>query len=583
MGAILMAPMLLKAQQKKFYFNGVVQHWGVPAGVVKATIGASGAIGGGGVGFGGYGASFIGVCRVVPGDSVSIAVASKGGTSVVSDGEGGGGATFVYDSNTQNLLLAAAGGGGSYWQGPGFIGGNGGIDLIGNTGNPGSGDARDGADGTGGNGGAGGVATGSPGPGAGGAGWLSNGGNGQGTDTSYGGKDMANKFFGGTWPLGPGGQDSNRGGYGGGGGGGYDAGGGGGGYNGGGGGNDSAGGNGGDGGGSYLNGTVIGTPQDTGAGNGWAVISYIAINLSHTNVCVGDSNGNASVSAAGGTGSYTYNWAPLGNTNSSVTGLKAGTYTLTVMDSVGDEDSVTVVIGNRPLPSVTFSGNDSVCHGDSTMITATGGQTYLWSNGATTSSIMVKPMVNTTYSVSVTDTCTKDTSIAITVNPLPTLTVMAAKDSTCTSVTNDLLTGTPSGGTFSGTGVSGTNFDPSVAGIGSHTVTYTYTNGHGCTNTDSIKIIVTSTCLGINEVDAKNNAVQFYPNPFSQNLNIIINNPGTTTVTLYDMMGQNIESWQMEQGQHIINTGNIPTGVYMMQVKSDNGLFYNQKLVKFNQ
>lgn len=39
------------------------------------------------------------------------------------------------------------------------------------------------------------------------------------------------------------------------------------------------------------------------------------------------------------------------------------------------------------------------------------------------------------------------------------------------------LTGTPAGGAFSGTGMSGSNFNPQTAGEGQHVITYTYTHG----------------------------------------------------------------------------------------------------------
>jgi len=42
------------------------------------------------------------------------------------------------------------------------------------------------------------------------------------------------------------------------------------------------------------------------------------------------------------------------------------------------------------------------------------------------------------------------------------------------------LTGFPAGGTFTGTGISGSTFDPAVAGVGTHVITYTYTDGNGC-------------------------------------------------------------------------------------------------------
>lgn len=51
--------------------------------------------------------------------------------------------------------------------------------------------------------------------------------------------------------------------------------------------------------------------------------------------------------------------------------------------------------------------------------------------------------------------------------------------------------GYPAGGSYSGTGVSGTNFDASIAGLGSHQISYSYTDIYGCTNIVSKDIIVT--------------------------------------------------------------------------------------------
>jgi hypothetical protein len=51
------------------------------------------------------------------------------------------------------------------------------------------------------------------------------------------------------------------------------------------------------------------------------------------------------------------------------------------------------------------------------------------------------------------------------------------------------LTGSPAGGTFSGDGVSGTTFTPATAGVGTHTITYTYTQ-NGCNKTATTDIVV---------------------------------------------------------------------------------------------
>lgn len=80
--------------------------------------------------------------------------------------------------------------------------------------------------------------------------------------------------------------------------------------------------------------------------------------------------------------------------------------------------------------------------------------------------------------------------IVITVNPLPTVDA-GTYNTVCTSTPVFALNGTPAGGTFTGNGVSGGQFDPSATGPGTHTVTYTYADpSTGCTNTDEVDIVV---------------------------------------------------------------------------------------------
>ena len=53
------------------------------------------------------------------------------------------------------------------------------------------------------------------------------------------------------------------------------------------------------------------------------------------------------------------------------------------------------------------------------------------------------------------------------------------------------LNGQPAGGTYSGTGVSATGlFDPATAGVGSHVITYSFTDPNGCPGSAQITIVV---------------------------------------------------------------------------------------------
>lgn len=99
--------------------------------------------------------------------------------------------------------------------------------------------------------------------------------------------------------------------------------------------------------------------------------------------CYGESNGFASVaSVSGGIAPYTYSWAPGGSTNSTITGLSAGNYTVTVTDSTGCSGTTLVTI-YQPAQIViydTITAADSGCNGTA-WVTASGGTapyTYNW-------------------------------------------------------------------------------------------------------------------------------------------------------------------------------------------------------------
>ncbi|NBX11841.1 MAG: hypothetical protein EBR19_06505, partial [Chitinophagaceae bacterium] len=85
--------------------------------------------------------------------------------------------------------------------------------------------------------------------------------------------------------------------------------------------------------------------------------------------------------------------------------------------------------------------------------------------------------------------CTADTTIEIEVKSLPELSV-GSYGPLCTEGAAITLSATPTGGSWSGTGVSGTTFSPFVAGAGTHKVYYTYTDTNGCTSIDSTSIVV---------------------------------------------------------------------------------------------
>ncbi|MEQ1745708.1 MAG: ELWxxDGT repeat protein, partial [Saprospiraceae bacterium] len=169
--------------------------------------------------------------------------------------------------------------------------------------------------------------------------------------------------------------------------------------------------------------------------------------------------------------------------------------------------SVTVTVNALPsAPTSASSDANNFCSnaGGTLSLSAVGGTggTLTWYSGGCGSGGAIgtgsplniaKPTTTTTYYARrESPNCTPSTcaSVTVTVNPLPVMTC-PPNSAVCIDAASFALTGaTPPGGTYSGTGVSAGNFNPATAGVGAHTITYSYTDGNSCTNTCTFTITV---------------------------------------------------------------------------------------------
>ena len=134
--------------------------------------------------------------------------------------------------------------------------------------------------------------------------------------------------------------------------------------------------------------------------------SGLALTEAVTNVtCNGASDGAIDITPAGGTPGYTYAWSH-GPTTEDVSGLSAGSYTVTVTDNVGCDLLGAYIITEPDALILSLSPVDASCSGllggvDLTVSGGTSPYTYNWSNGPTTQDIT--GLVAGTYDVTVTD------------------------------------------------------------------------------------------------------------------------------------------------------------------------------------
>lgn len=194
-----------------------------------------------------------------------------------------------------------------------------------------------------------------------------------------------------------------------------------------------------------------------------------------------------------GPNSFTSNQQNFNLTN--VTAAQAGTYTVfgTMNGCPGPSSSVTLVVNPIPVISIT-PPNATICRGDSVSLTASGASTYTWSpatglSATNTATVMASPAATQTYTVTGSNgTCSGTRTVVITVNPLPV--VNAGPNVTlCNQPIPFTLTPSPAGGTWTGTNVTSTGiFTPN--GTGTFNLIYSFTNGNGCTNRDTLTVTV---------------------------------------------------------------------------------------------
>ena len=250
-------------------------------------------------------------------------------------------------------------------------------------------------------------------------------------------------------------------------------------------------------------GTYTITVTDANGCSGTSTAIITAINppvvkdsLQTNEKCNGGSSGSATVAVSGGTLPYTYLWNPGGQTTASVSGLSAGTYTVTVHDANGCITTTTVTI-TQPAPVTgTATSTGVLCNGGSTgtaTVTASGGTapyTYVWNPGGQTTAT-VSGLSAGTYTVTITDNngCTGTASVTVT-QPAPvTANVSNVTDPKCNGGQGS-ATVSASGGTapFTYLWNPGGYTTATVSTLSAGTYTITVTDNNGCIQTTTVTI-----------------------------------------------------------------------------------------------
>ena len=267
----------------------------------------------------------------------------------------------------------------------------------------------------------------------------------------------------------------------------------------------------------------------------------------NTSICEG---GNTTLTASG---ADTYSWS-TGENTASVNISTFGIYTVTGTSVEGCSNTSEVTVLVLQLPIITISGETDICAGESTILTANGGETYLWSNGNTDAALTVSTAG--TYQVIGYNEAGCNAMASATVNvwqPATTEFSIECPD-TCYTWNGE-----------------------SYCQSGDYT--QTLQTDHGC---DSIVTLHLTITVGIDDFDGFDFKV--YPNPTNSVINVqcTMNNVqfDNLEVQIVDVYGKLLQIRSFDGETSVADLTGYANGVYFIKMVADGKTIAVQKVVK---
>jgi len=281
--------------------------------------------------------------------------------------------------------------------------------------------------------------------------------------------------------------------------------------------------------------------------------------------CFGLADGEASASVTGGTGTYTYSWAPSGGTAATATGLTAGTYTVTVTDQYGCEVDEVVTITEPTQISINGTQTSPSCFGvadgeiTATVTGGTGDYEYSWSPAGGTAAT-ASNLADGGYTVTVTDEagCTASNTWYITQPSAIIITSTQTDNTTCSYDSTGTATVTATSGVgaydYSWAPYGGTAADAEELAAGTYTVTVTDDNGCEAEH----EIIITAPAAIV-------------LTPSQTNISCNGEEDGTATIAATGGTGTEYEYSWSPTGETTTTISDLEAGTYTVTVTDENG------------
>lgn len=279
----------------------------------------------------------------------------------------------------------------------------------------------------------------------------------------------------------------------------------------------------------------------------------------------------------------TYLWNNSATTQTRTVG--SGTHYVRVTNAAGCSASDTINITTNATPNISAGPNQSICYGTSATLTATGGLSYVWSNGDLTSSITVSPTISTVYYVTGYDAngCAASASISIVVIPLENSAFTASVIGATGVFTNQSTNAVSYSWNFGDSSPGSTSANPThtYATNGTFVVTLTVTGPCG-SSTSTQTVVITQVGLQDNDLS---NTLSLYPNPNDGNftLKFDFTTQKDVLIQVLDMSGRIIHS-DLENNimsyNKQIGLENAESGMYFVRIMTTEGIVTEKVMIQ---
>ncbi|MFU8844088.1 MAG: GEVED domain-containing protein [Bacteroidales bacterium] len=340
---------------------------------------------------------------------------------------------------------------------------------------------------------------------------------------------------------------------------------------------------------------------------GESILEVVAT-ASFSEICEGESTQLDAI-AQGGLAAYTYLWEPPTGLsdpaiqNPVATPAVTTTYTVTVSDGFTDvSDEITITVDPLPLAPAIPTGDIELCQNSMNNTYETSGtptaSSYNWyiepieagtiSGNGNIGIVTWNPDFYGTAMVIVhgVNECGEgfaSENLEVTIHPKPTVTLQEFNNVHLNTIPFVLTGGEPAGGVYSGAGVDEGMYYPETAGMGTHTITYTYTDGNGCTNSAEATILVQEPS-GINQNELAIR-LDVLPNPNTGRFRINLNTLGNQEISLKILNNQGVTVYSEtirvdREYSGDFNLTGFAEGMYYISVYSGEGSMLKKMVIR---